>query len=176
MSFQTSKPKGAANYRDRAAKQFNPSHQMFAENTGLNIKSPFMSKTLQKSMLTQNKKKKGSSTGSRQRRESAKSKKRSTSKKSKNIHTSADTIFSPKTAMFNNKKLSYGGNAQGMFGRGQNKGYSRNHNSGLTGSTVSKPSGSNWNNFGGSRFRTHQQVNIKSSQTGSYYKRQNMLN
>ena len=40
----SSKPK-AANFRDRAAKQFNPQH-IFADNTGLNVKSPFLSKTL----------------------------------------------------------------------------------------------------------------------------------
>ena len=180
MSYQGGGKRKQANFRDRATKQFNPG--MFADANPMNMKSPFLSKTL-KGMFSQNKKKK-SSGGSRQRRDSAKGKKRSTSKgNKKNTQTSADGIFSPKNAMFNNKKLSYGGAGkpqQAMRG-GQSKGYSRNMGSGLTGNYTNKPNaGGNWGSFGGSRFRTQQNMNVAGSHntggSGYYAREKNMLN
>jgi len=162
QNLAISKPTNISTYKDRAMKQ----PHIFGE-TSFNIHSPFVSKPI-KSMLGHQPKKKAS------RRESAKGKKRTSSSKK------TQDVFSPKNQLFNKKKLSYGGNNQPIseiFTRKSKKPvYSRN--TGLGGGH-SGTSGlhDNWGQFGGSRFRTHQNLNLSANiiGTGGYYQRDSKM-
>ena len=108
--------------------------------------SPFLSKTLKGVFGSQ-------PTSKKKRRESAKGKKRAGSKKA-HLNTSHESIFSPKQALFNSKKLSYGSNQQihDAISRGKKKVYSRNQGLGV-------PKEGSWRGGYGGRFKTQNVLN-----------------